>query len=63
MCLIDITYNTSLALAGPSGIRAGWGIEINGIFEAKRPPISAGPPSGGRTATMTLLIPMYSTRP
>ena len=38
-------------LAGPSGIRLGWGIEINGRFEPERPPTSVGPPSGGRTAT------------
>ncbi len=50
-------------IAGLSGIRAGWGIEINGRFEAERPPASAGPPSGGRAATMTPLSPMYSTRP
>ena len=42
---------TSLAFAGPSGIRAGWGIEINGRFEAERPPASAEPPSSGRAAT------------
>ena len=59
----SIIDNTSLALAGPSGIRAGWGIEINGRFEAERPPPSAGPPSGGRAATLTPLSPMYSTRP
>ena len=34
-----------LALAGPSGIRAGWGIEINGRFEAESPPASARPPT------------------
>ena len=44
---------TSMAFAGPSGIRAGWGIEINGRFEAERPPASSGQP----------LSPMYSTRP
>ena len=42
---------TYLALAGPSGIRAGWGIEINGKFEVESPPASAGPP----------LSPLYST--
>ena len=36
-----------LALAGPSGICAGLGIEINGKFKAERPPASAGPPLGG----------------
>ena len=50
------------ALAGPSGIRAGWGIEINGRFEAERPPALNGPPSRGRAATLTPLSSMYSTR-
>ena len=54
MSEIDI----SLALAGPSGIRAGWGIEINGRFDAKRPP-----PLGGRAAKLTPLSPMYGSRP
>ena len=45
------SYDTSLAFAGPSGIRAGWGIETNGKFEAERPPASIGPPSGGRAVT------------
>ena len=43
------------------GIRAGWGIEINGKFEAERPPSSVGPPSVGRPATLTLLSSLYST--
>ena len=34
-------------LAGPYGIRVGWRIEINGIFEAA----SVGPPSGVQAAT------------
>ena len=38
-------------LAGPSGIRVGWGIETNGRFEAERLSTSVGPPSGGRAAT------------
>ena len=38
-------------LAVPSGIRAGGLIEINGRFEAERPPVLAGPPSGGRAAS------------
>ena len=51
-CLLYIrTINTSPAFVRLSGIRAGWGIEINGRFEAERPPASAGPPSEGRTAT------------
>ena len=41
-----------LALAGPSGIRAGWGIEINERFEVKRPLPSAEPPLGGQAATL-----------
>ena len=53
----------SPALARPSDILTGWSIEINGIFEAERPPTSAGSPSGGRAATLTSLSPMYSTRP
>ena len=58
-------YNayTSLALAGPSGIRAGWGIEINGRYEAKRLPVSAGLPSGGQAAFMIPMHPLYSTKP
>ena len=36
---------------GPSGIRVGWGIEINGRFEAERLPTSVGQPSGGQAAT------------
>ena len=39
--------NTSQALAGPSGIRARWGIETNGRFEAEKTLASAGPPLGG----------------
>ena len=34
----DLVEHTYLALTGPAGIRAGWGIEINGSFEAERPP-------------------------
>ena len=47
-----LTYLPGL-LAGPSGIRAGWGIETKGRFEAERPPTSVGPPSGGRAAFQT----------
>ena len=43
--------DTYPALAGPSGILAGWGIEINGRFEAEMPPASAW-----RTATMTPFV-------
>ena len=50
-------------LAGPSGIRVGWGIETNCRFEAKRPPTSVGPPSGGRAAFLSPLHFLYSTRP
>ena len=56
------TY-TYPAFAGPSGIRAGWGIETNGRFEAERPSALAGPPSGGRAAFMTPMHPLYCTRP
>ena len=56
------TYFLGL-LAGPSGIRVGWGIETNGIFEAERPPTSVGPPSGGRAAFLSPIHPLYSTRP
>ena len=45
------TLNTYLAFTGPSGIRVGWDIEINGLFVAERPLVSAGPPSGGKAAT------------
>ena len=60
----DIHF-TYLALAGPSGISAVWGIEINGRFEAERPLAlaSAGPHSGGQAATLTPLFPLYSTGP
>ena len=50
-------------MAGPSGICAGWAIEINGRFEADRPQVSAGPPSGGRAAFQTPMHSMYITRP
>ena len=53
----DLDKSISLALAGPSGIRAGWGIEINGRFEAERSPASAGPPSGWRAATLIFFPP------
>ena len=55
-------YSPSL-LAGPSGIRLGWGIETKGRFEAERPPTSVGPPSGGRAAFWSPMHPLYSTRP
>ena len=48
--VVLIIASTGL-LAGPSGIRVGWVIEINGRFEAERPPASAGPPLGGQAAT------------
>ena len=53
--MLNIIYlsSTNLALAGPSGICARWGIETYGRFEAERLPSSAGPPSGGRAATLT----------
>ena len=38
-------------LAGPSGISTEWVVEINGRFEAERPPNSAGPPSGERATS------------
>ena len=46
-----------MALAGLSGIRAGWGIETNGRFEAERPTALARPPLGGRAATWHLCPP------
>ena len=58
--LADPSY---LALAGLSGIRAEWSIEINGRFEAERLSASTGPPSGGRAATLTPLSPLLSTGP
>ena len=57
---MSICINTSLAFAGPSGIRIRWGIEINGRFEAERPPALAGLPSGGQAAFMTLFFNKYS---
>ena len=53
----------SLPFTGPSGIRAWWGIEINGRFAAEMPPGSGGSPSGGRAATLTTLFPLYSIGP
>ncbi len=41
-----------------SGICAGR-LMIHGRLEAERPSISAGPPSGGRAATLTPLSPTY----
>ena len=38
-------------------------VSINGRFEAERPRLRLGPPSGGRAAFMTLVHPLYSTRP
>ena len=49
-----LNSNTYMAFAGPSGIRAGWGIEISGRFEAARPPASVGLPLGGRAAAFIL---------
>ena len=49
-------YSFYLALAGPSGIRAGWGIKISGRLEAESPPVTAGPLSAGRAT-------LYSTGP
>ena len=54
--------HTSLALAGPSDIRTGWGID-QCRFEAEKLPTLAGPRSGGRAAFMTPMYPLYSTRP
>ena len=56
-------YIYDLTLSAPSVIRARWGIEINGRFEAERPSASAQPPSGGRAATLTPLSLLYSTGP
>ena len=36
---------------------------INGRLKAKMFSASAGPPSGGRVASLTLLSPLYSTGP
>ena len=57
MMMMTITVDTprvfSILLSIPgflavlSDIRAGWCTEINGKFEAERPPVSAGPHSGG----------------
>ena len=52
-----------MALAGPSGIRAGQVSNINGRLKAERPPASAGPTSAGRAATLTPFTPLYSTGP
>ena len=38
-------------------------IETNGRFVAEKTPTSVGPPSGGRAAFLSLLHPLYSTRP
>ena len=49
--------------AGPSGIRVGWGIEINDRFQTEMPPASVGLPSGGWAVFLTPMHPLYSTRP
>ena len=59
--------NTTYKVANCFGL-ATWhscrmGIETNGRFEAKRPPTSVGPPSGGRAAFLSPMYPLYSTRP
>ena len=51
LSILLITDRFPGLLAGSSGIRDGWVIEINGRFEAERPPASAGPPSHGRAAS------------
>ena len=48
--LLLVSDYTSPVFDGPSGIHVGYGIEINGRFEAERPPTSAGLPSAGRAA-------------
>ena len=55
--------HTYLAFAGPSGIAAGRVSTINGRLEAERSSASAGPPSGGRAASLTPLSSSYSTGP
>ena len=50
-------------LVGPSGIHAGWGIEINCRLEAESTLALAGLPSGGQAVTLTPLAPLYSTGP
>ena len=62
-CLFVLVYSLLGLLAGPSGIRVGWGIETNGRFEAEKPPTSIGPPSGGLAAFLSPMHPLYSTRP
>ena len=49
---------TSLALAGPSGIRAGRGIEINGRFEAKRSPALAGATFEWASWNIDIFVPL-----
>ena len=66
--ITDLVFSTIygysyLAFAGPSDIRVGWGIEINGRFEVERLPASAGPPSAGRAAFLTPMHHLNSTRP
>ena len=63
MYICTHTYTHLGRLAGPSGFRAGWVIEINGRFYAKRPPTSVGPPSGGQAAFQTPIHTLDSTRP
>ena len=46
--------------SGLSGIRVGWSMFSNRL-EDEMSPASAGPPSGGRAASLTPLSPWYST--
>ena len=63
MAYTSFRLHTYLGFAGPSGIHVGLGIEMNGRFEAERPPASAGPPLGWRAAFLTPMHPLYRTRP
>ena len=52
-----LTEQAFLALARPSCIRAGWGIEINGRFKAERLSASAGHTFGWSSCNIVIFVP------
>ena len=61
-------YLTLLWVSWPMTLICCWfwlqrALSSKGRLEAERSPSSAGPPSGGQTASLTPLSPLYSTEP